>query len=67
MIMVKVWDIVAGILLVAIGWFGLNDGVIHYRGFPAPCPRQFGWLLIALGIALPIAAYILRSRQDKDK
>jgi len=65
--MVKAWDIVTGILLVVIGWSGVDDGVILYRGVAAPYPRQFGWVLIALGVGLPIVAYILRSRQDRNK
>jgi hypothetical protein len=65
--LVTVSDIVTGAIFAFVGWSGVDRGVIRYWGVSAPYPRLFGWALIAFGLGIPIAAYILRSRQNKSK
>lgn len=64
---VTAWEIAMGITFAVIGWSGVDRGVIRYWGVAVPYPRQFGWALIVIGVGMPIAAYILRSRQNKDQ
>ena len=63
--MVKVEDIVTGIAFIVMGLPGACDNKMYYKKFPVMYPELIGWVLIALGISIPIAAYIMRSRQDK--
>ena len=64
---VKIADIVTGIAFVVMGLPGACDSKMYYKSFPVMYPRQFGWALIVLGVGIPITAYIMRSRQNKDK
>ena len=64
---VKTGDIITGIALVVMGMPGACDSKMYYKSFPVMYPQQIGWALIAFGIVIPIAAYIMRSRQNKDK
>ncbi len=64
---VKVEEIGLGLTCAFLGWTGVHSGVIRNWGVAVPYPRQFGWALIVLGVGIPIAAYVMRSRQDKDK
>ena len=64
---VKITDIVTGIAIVVLGLPGACDGKMYYKSFPVMFPRQFGWTLIVFGVSIPVAAYILRSRQEKRK
>ena len=60
-------EIVMGIIFVVIGLSGVDRGAIYYWGVSSPFPRQFGWAFIVLGVGIPVAAFIMRSRQNKDK
>jgi len=64
---VTAWEVAMGIALVFLGWTGVHSGKIYNWGVSVPYPRIFGWALIMLGIGMPVAAYILRSRQGKSK
>ena len=65
--MVKVWEITISGIFVVVGWIGVDSGEMYNRGVPVLYPRQFGWVLIVLGVSIPVAAYIMRSRQGKGK
>jgi len=62
-----VWEIAMGLTFAFLGWIGVHSGVMYNWGVPMMYPRIFGWVLIVIGVAIPVEAYILRSRQDKDK
>ena len=64
---VTVSDIILGAIFAFVGLSGVDRGVIRYWGVTVPYPRQFGWALIVFGVCIPIAAYIMRSRQGKDE
>jgi len=63
----KIEDIVTGIAFIVMGLPGACDSRMYYKSFPVMYPRQLGWMLIAFGIGIPVAAYLMRSRQSKDK
>ncbi|MDQ7836535.1 MAG: hypothetical protein RDU24_14230 [Humidesulfovibrio sp.] len=64
---VTAWEVAMGIALVFMGWTGIHDGEMYRWGVSIMYPRQFGWALIVLGVGIPVAAYIMRSRQGNDK
>jgi len=64
---VKVEEIGLGLTCAFLGWTGVHSGRMYNWGVAVPYPWQLGWALIVLGVSIPIVAYILRSRQSKDK
>jgi len=57
----KWMDLGLGIALVLMGLEGAIDGKMSIRDIPIAYPRLSGGILIALGVAIPIVAWILRS------
>ena len=64
---VKAEEVGMGLALVFLGWTGVHSGVMYNWGVHIMYPRIFGWVLIVLGVGIPVTAYIMRSRQDQDK
>ncbi len=64
---VKAWEVVMGLTFVFMGWTGVHDGEMYRWGVPIMYPRIFGWVLIVIGVGIPVEAYIMRSRQGKSK
>jgi hypothetical protein len=62
---VKAEEIALGVVFAFLGWTGVHSGEMYRWGVPIMYPRIFGWALIVIGIGMPVAAYILRSRQNK--
>ena len=58
---VKVSEVAMGLTLVAAGTFGLLNGTMHHYDVPIMYPRLFAWMLIGVGITVPILAWFLRS------
>ncbi|WP_207261557.1 hypothetical protein [Desulfovibrio sp. Huiquan2017] len=67
---VKVSEIGLGLTLVAAGTFGLLNGTMHHYDVSIMYPKLFAWMLIGVGIAVPVLAWFLRSpsrSNPKDK
>ena len=64
---VKAEEIAMGIIFAFLGWTGVHNGKMYCWSVSVLHPRIFGWVLIVFGMGIPVAAYIMRSRQNKDK
>ncbi|OIO01436.1 MAG: hypothetical protein AUJ49_07835 [Desulfovibrionaceae bacterium CG1_02_65_16] len=60
-------EIAMGLTFAFMGWTGVHDGEMYRWGVAIMYPRIFGWLLIVIGVAIPVEVYLRRSRQSKDK
>ena len=58
---VKVSELGLGMTFVVAGVFGLLDGTMHHYGVPIMYPKLFAWMLIGIGVAVPVLAWFLRS------
>ena len=61
------WEWLMALLLVFIGYSGFESGEMNRWGVPILHPRLYGGALVLIGICIPIACWLYRSRmQDRN-
>jgi len=62
---IKPGEIVLSLALITSSLLGIISGKAFFRGFPSPISVE--WIMLLGGIAIPIAAWFLRSPSRKEQ